>query len=304
MNHSHPLIFIVGPTGTGKSALAMDLARQNKGCILNADSIQLYEGLKIGSAAPSDIDRSEIDHFLFQVVKKGEVWTASEYQERAYEIALRELNSRPVIVVGGSGFYVQALEKGMGTSKSESLEVKENLEKELALHGSLPLFKELQKSDPKAAERIHPNDHYRLLRALGYFRTYQRPFSEDQILEQPRHWPTSVIKVGISVSQSELKILLKKRAHLMLESGFISEVRDLIAEGLSEWAPLNSVGYKEVRLFLDGQMGEEVLLDEITQKTLSLAKRQKTWFKRDPAVKWFSVGERDQALRWILDHLA
>jgi tRNA dimethylallyltransferase len=304
MSFSFPCLFIQGPTATGKSQLGLSVAGELGGCIVNADSIQLYEGLKIGSAAPSPEDLKQADHFLFQVIAKGENWTASQYEEAAWKKISEELKRRAVIVVGGSGFYFRALEFGMGDSKAEDLEIKNLLERELKEKGSLPLHQELSQADPVSARKIHPNDHYRLLRALGYFRTYRRPFSEDQKLTQKRVWPGALIKVGLTASQSELRPLMEQRVRRMLKDGLVEEVRGLLREGLSAWPPLQSVGYREVILFLEGKLQEEELVAEITQKTLALAKRQKTWFQRDKEVKWFSPREKDLALRWIKDRLS
>lgn len=299
-----PTVFIVGPTATGKSNLALRLAKKIDGCIVNADSIQLYQGLTIGSAAPSEKEREEVDHFLFQVIPKGETWTASEYQERAWQIIEQELKSRPVIVVGGSGFYFQALERGMGPSRAESDEVRSRLESELSENGSTDLYKELKEVDPLSASRIHPNDHYRLLRALGYYKTYGTRFSEDQKLSSLRQWPGPLIKLGLDGSQEELKPVIASRVQSMMARGFIEEVQSLLEQGLEEWWPLRSVGYKEVARFLKSDAAAENLVSEITQKTLYLAKKQKTWFKRDGDVKWFPFYKNDQALTWILSRLS
>lgn len=301
---SFPAVFIVGPTATGKSRLAHELALKTGGCILNADSIQLYQGLSIGSAAPTDAEKGEVDHFLFQVVPKGKTWTASEYQEKAWEIVERELKSRLVVIVGGSGFYVQALERGMGESKSESEEVRLQLEAELIEKGAESLHEELRKVDPEAAERVHTNDHYRLLRALGYYRTYGTRFSEDQKLSSVRSWPGKVIKVGLSGTQEELRAVIEKRTQSMMERGFVEEVKHLLDEGLEDWWPLQSVGYKEVAQFLKGEIPERDLIPTIVQKTLYLAKRQKTWFKRDDQVQWYPFHKNDQALTGILSKLS
>lgn len=296
-------IFILGPTASGKSQLALKLAQKISACVVNADSIQLYEGLEIGSAAPSHEEKKRVDHHLFQVIPKGQVWSASEYQEQAWRVISKELSSRPVIVVGGSGFYIQALEKGMGDSKSEAPEVRAQLEDELLEKGSEVLYLELQSVDRASAEKIHPNDHYRLLRALGYFRTYGSAFSEDQKVVKSRVWPQPILKVGLKGSQQELSTRISARAQEMVDKGLLQEVQALLHEGLSDWWPLQSVGYNEARQVLEGDLEKSQLVKEITQKTLNLAKRQKTWFQRNPDIQWFALDQQDQALEWILSQL-
>ncbi len=304
MNKLHPTLFILGPTASGKSSLGFRLAKSLGACIVNADSIQLYEGLLIGSAAPSEKERREVDHFLFQVIPKGQNWTASDYEENAWKIINEQIPHRPVVIVGGSGFYLQALEKGMGPAPNEDESVKQELERELKSKGSAHLYKELSQVDPKSAQKIHPNDSYRILRALGYFRTFHRTFSEDQKQSKQRQWPGVVQKVGLTGSQAELEAVISKRVHLMLEAGFLKEVKGLLDEGLSDWWPMKSVGYKEVVEYLNGDFAESELVPRIVQKTLALAKRQKTWFKRDLSVKWYPFQESERAFTEILSLLS
>lgn len=303
MEEVFPTFFIVGPTAVGKSSLALELAKKTNACIVNADSVQLYQDLEIGSAAPSLTEKKQVDHFLYQVIPPGEEWTASAYEAAAWKVVSRELQTRPVVVVGGSGFYFRALEEGMGDSPNESEEVKEFLLKRLEVEGAEILYKELRKVDPFAAGKIHENDHYRLLRALGYYLTYRSPFSEDQKLMKKREWPGPLIKVGLTASQEALKKKIFLRAQKMIAQGLIEEVSGLLDRGLRNWRPLQSVGYLEAVAFLDGRLEEGELMGEITQKTLALAKKQKTWFKRDKDVTWFEMGKNDQALTWILSQL-
>lgn len=299
-----PTLFILGPTASGKSALGFRLAKKLGACIVNADSIQLYQGLVIGSAAPSEEERLEVDHYLFQVVPKGENWTAFDYEERAWKVINEQLQHRPVVIVGGSGFYLQALEKGMGPALNEDESIKKELERELEEKGAASLYEELRRVDPESARRIHFNDSYRVLRALGYFRTFQRPFSEDQKQTELRQWPGVLYKVGLTGSQTELVDVVEKRVNQMMKAGFLDEVKGLMEEGLSEWWPMKSVGYREVLEHLSGELAESELIPRIVQKTLSLAKRQKTWFKRDSSVKWYPFQDSDRAFAEILSLLS
>ena len=298
---SHPCIFIQGPTATGKSQLAMDLASIMGASILNADSIQLYEGLQIGSAAPSKDEKEKVPHHLFQVIPKGETWTASQYEQTAWELLQKELVLRPVLVVGGSGFYFSALEKGMGDSKPEDPGVRAQLEEDLKTRGADQLHKELSECDPEAAAKIHPQDHYRLLRSLGYFRTYGRKMSEDQKLKSVREWPGPLIKVGFWATREQLEPVVRARVEKMNALGFEKEVESLFKEGLESWWPLQSVGYKEWVEVLQGDLSRDSVVDAIVKSTLYLAKRQKTWFQRDKDLKWFSMDQKDQAFNWVLE---
>lgn len=296
------LIFVVGPTASGKTDCALDIAESLNASIVNADSIQLYEGLVIGSSAPTIEQKRRAPHELFQVIPKGKTWTVGEYEEQAFK-AVEKYHSqnKPVVVVGGSGFYIQALEKGVSVAPPDDPNIRESLYERLESEGEDILYRELQACDPETAKHVHPRDHYRVIRALSYFLSFKRPFSADKFNSAPRVWPGPVLKIGFRASQEELKERIQIRTRSMLEEGFIDEVSKLLGEGLGEWWPLKSVGYFEVTQFLAGAFDRKDLERQIVQKTLLLAKKQKTWFQRDKDIQWFSLGEKKAAHDLILD---
>lgn len=285
------VVFVVGPTASGKSELALQLAERFQGAIVNCDSIQVYQSLNIGSAKPTPEDRARAPHFLFDYVPTGEEITAGTYSRDVFS-TLKTLENRfPVtFVVGGTGFYFQAIEKGMyhtGAANPETLrqvewEVQENPQR---------VFEYLRRMDPEAAGKISINDHYRLARAVEMIRTHGRSPTEikRQFEEQREPFPYPLLKLGLRLDRKGLEPRVRLRTEKMLQAGLIREVGGLLANGHAEWSPLQSVGYKEVLSFLKGEIADEESLKAlIVQNTLRLAKKQRTWFQRDSEIQWLS----------------
>lgn len=280
-------IFVVGTTASGKSDVAVEMAEAHKGCIINCDSIQCYQKLAIGSAQPSDEQKSRVPHFLFSFVEPPQEITAGEYRRHHFEI-LDKVPS-PAFVVGGTGFYFQALEKGMFSAPAASEEIQAELEKILEEPlGEERLWKELHEKDPVSAAKIHQRDHYRLVRALEVIRREGRPLSEirKELEKNPEKYPWPYIKMGIYWEKDELVQRVEERTRKMLEAGLVEEVRECLDQGLGSWAPLSSVGYKECVHMIQENKTKEWLFEEIVRSTLKLAKKQRTWFQRDPEIHW------------------
>jgi tRNA dimethylallyltransferase len=300
------VVFIVGTTASGKSELALQLAKKFSGAIVNCDSIQLYQHLDIGSAKPSRAERESVPHFLFDVVPEGQEITAGRYVELC-EKTLRDIETKyPVaFVVGGTGFYFRALENGMYQVGAADAVTQSEIEEELSTEeGRRRLYAELCNKDPQAAQKIFPNDHYRLGRAIEIMRVHQKSLTEvrNQFEQQKRPFPYPLLKLGIRLSRQDLEPRVSSRTQQMLTAGLVEEVRDLLQRNRADWAPLQSVGYRETVEFLqqrpqvDGQpMTQEQLQEKIIQNTLRLAKKQRTWFGRDSEVHWLAPGDVERA---------
>lgn len=292
------VVFLVGPTASGKSDLGLNLAEQFGGAILNADSVQIYQRLVIGSAAPSKEDKARVPHLLFQTVPPPERLTAGDYSRLARE-ALAECRERyPVVfVVGGTGFYLLALENGMLPIEKADEKIQASIEGELAQDGGAArLHAELAEKDPIVGARISVNDHYRLVRALETLRRTGRRLSEieAEYKASKPDFPYPLLKLGVSVDREELRGRIEKRTRRMVETGLLQETQDLIDEGFGDWDPLQSVGYKEAGQYLRGDQelpDREALEARIVQNTMRLAKRQRTWFQRDQQIHWGETGE-------------
>ena len=287
------VVFVVGTTASGKSDLALQLAQEFGGAIINADSVQIYQHVLIGSAAPTKADFEKVPHFLFQKIAPPEKITAGIYSRLARE-TLDECRSQfPVVfVVGGTGFYFQALENGMLPVEKADEEIKAKLLSELEpTDGARLLYEELKNRDPLVAARISVNDHYRLVRALEIIRRTGRSLSEieKEYKDSKPDFPFPLLKLGVQVDREVLRARVRARTQKMLKDGLLQETRDLIAQGLRDWDPLQSVGYKEAGQYLkkDPELPDLTALEErINHSTMHVAKRQRTWFQRDERILW------------------
>lgn len=286
------VIFIVGPTASGKSEFALNLAIQNKGVIVNCDSVQAYAKVSIGAAKPTQEEMKLVPHYLYGHIAPLNKYTAGQYRRDFFELmeVLNQKSIENVYVVGGTGFYFQAIEKGMFEVHESTPQIKLQLQEEArAQNGLQNLYSELLKFDPESAHKIHPNDEYRLIRAIEIIRTSGRKPSElkKEIKDAAMPFPYPLEKIGVNRAREDLHRRIQLRVKKMLSLGFIAEVQELRSEGLKDWEPMKSVGYKEVQSYLDGEIKTiSELEDKIVISTRQLAKRQLTWFKRDQAIHW------------------
>lgn len=291
MSSQTKVVFVVGPTASGKSALALQLAKKFNGSIINIDSVQFYEGLNVGSAAPTEDEKKQAPHYLFSYVKAPTEMTAGEYIRNFYELIESGKVNSPLFVVGGTGFYIQALEKGMYDLPEVSEEIKKEVLTDFETYGSEHMFAELKSFD--ADTELHPNDHYRVGRALEVKRAFNLKMSEFKNSgENKNKLPYPSMKIGITF-ETEDKEKFMNRVHQrtlkMIDEGIIDETKGFLVQGFENWAPLSSVGYLETKAYLQGQIALEELPAAITQATMKLVKKQKTWFKRDESILWSDV---------------
>ncbi|RYZ76751.1 MAG: tRNA (adenosine(37)-N6)-dimethylallyltransferase MiaA [Proteobacteria bacterium] len=295
------LLFVVGTTAVGKSDFAVEVSELFNALheeylqpeIINTDSVAFFEGVQIGAAKPSEDLLARAPHHLVGHVKKAAKYTAGEFRRDALQL-LEERNAecRNFLAVGGSGFYVQALEKGMYDVADPSEEVKFALAQDVAEIGMVELYEELRKRDPETHARLNANDHYRILRALEVLRSDSQGRTMGKIREDFERSrppaPFHVSKIGLFRDRTVLREKVTERTRRMLKEGFIDEVIALREEGLGPWSPMMSVGYKEIQAMLDGELAKSELEQAIVTSTMQLAKSQMTWFKRDSEIEWFN----------------
>jgi tRNA dimethylallyltransferase len=295
------VIFVVGSTASGKSDLALSAAEKVGGAILNCDSVQIYKGLRIGSALPSNEDFRRAPHFLFSFVPEGTAFTAGEYCREFFATLESIKDKYPyVFVVGGTGFYFQALEKGMFDEGAADPKMKAQVELELKENPE-KVYLEMLKRDPGLKEKIFPNDHYRIGRAVELMRTQNKSLSEikNEFSKNQSQFPYPLIKTGIGIRKEELLPRVEIRTQKMLSMGLIDEVKELLSRNQADWKPLLSVGYQEVQAFLKGEIAASELYPLIVRNTMRLAKKQRTWFQRDPEISWFRPHEQDEFMNKI-----
>ena len=297
-----PIILLAGPTAVGKTGLSLDLAARLGTEIVNADSMQVYRFMDIGTAKPVPEERARVVHHLLDVVNPDESFDASRYLDLARPV-LAKLHARGLIplVVGGTGLYMKVLTRGICEGAPGDAETKERLLLEEREGGLAALHGELARVDPAAAGRIHPHDRQRILRALEVYRLTGTPLSEWQ--EQHRFSQTAyrAVKIFLFKERDEIYDQIDRRVHAMMEQGFLEEVRRLFDMGYrADLKPMQSLGYKQLAAVLEGRLALDEAVVQIQRETRRYAKRQMTWFRGDPEFRWIRAGDRDAVLDRVL----
>lgn len=283
------LIVILGPTASGKTALSLALAEHFHGEIVNCDSVAMYREFEIGTAKPTAAERARAPHHLFDFVDPASYITAGEYGRLARE-KLEQIKSRGnvPIVVGGTGLYLRALIEGLFPGPERSEGVRDRLRKRVELKGPRYLHRVLGKLDPEAAARIHPNDTPKLIRAIEVCVGSREPMSE--MWKQGRNPLTGfhVLRIGLDPDRDSLYDRINLRAQKMFDSGLVEETQHLLEKyGDSIWA-LSSLGYKQAVQLIRGEIDRPIAVLGAQQAHRNYAKRQMTWFRREPEVEWLA----------------
>ncbi len=287
------LIIIQGPTATGKSELAVRLAEEFNGEIVGADSLQLYRGMVIGTAAPGPELTSRIPHHLIGIVDPDATFTAADFAREAGEAIAGILGrGRTPFVVGGTGLYLRVLLGGLIQAPAGDDELRGELAAWADRDGSAALLGELARIDPETAARLHPNDRFRIIRALEICRITGLSFSQMTRLHGFSEIRYDPLKIGLTRDRAELYRRVNERVERMLASGFVNEVKGLLAQGYSpELKSMRSIGYKEICRHLTGELSLHEARELIQRDTRHYLKRQQTWFFRDAPTKWFEYPE-------------
>jgi len=294
-----PLIAILGPTASGKSALGIWLAQQLGGEIVACDSTQLYRGFDVGTAKPAPKERGGIQHHLIDVLSASEEATAGDYRARAIEVLakLGEAQRLPIFTIG-TGLYLRALLEGLANVPVRSEPLRQKLRASTAKRGPGHLHKVLRRLDPAAATKIAAADEQKLIRAVEVCLLTRKPLTEvyQSGRKQLEGW--RAIKIGLAPERKALVLRVNARTETMLARGWIQEVRGLIESGMSDDAkPFDFIGYRELRLVLENKLTLEAARMAIQQATRQYAKRQMTWFRREAAVCWLEGFGDDPAIQ-------
>jgi tRNA dimethylallyltransferase len=288
-----PLVAIVGPTASGKSALALEVASLWGGEIVSCDSLQVYRGLDIGSAKPTAEERARVRHHLIDIRDPDEDFSAADYARLARAAAedIRDRGRLP-IVVGGTGLYLRALLVGLFEGPSRNDALRHRLEKMAERFGNARLHRKLAHIDPVAAGRIHATDRLRIVRALEVFAATGRPMSAQQKEGlQPLQGFTTLV-VGLDPGREELAKRIEVRTGEMFERGLLREARGLLDKGYSsELRPLQAIGYRQAFDVVAGRLSEDEARRQVITETLQYAKRQRTWFKHQTDAVWCPSSE-------------
>jgi tRNA dimethylallyltransferase len=305
-----PLLAVVGPTGTGKSDLAIALARYltesgRPSEIINIDSMQFYKGMDIGTAKLTESERGGVPHHLFDFLEITEESTVANYQELARPL-IEQLQARGVIpiLVGGSMLYIAAVLNDFNFPGTDA-ELRAQLEADLEEFGSVELHRRLAKIDPLAAERIIPQNGRRVVRALEIVTMTGQPFAA-ALPEVPEEWQPS-LQIGLNGPREELITRLEQRVRKMWQLGLVAEVQGLVSKGLRQAKTAKrAIGYAQALAQLDGEMTEAEAIADTVRLTQKYARRQMSWFRRDQRIKWLDYRDPDllkQAIHLVEEHL-
>jgi tRNA dimethylallyltransferase len=287
------LVIILGPTASGKTELAVRLAERFGGEIVNADSMQVYRGMDIGTAKPSPEQRLRVPHHLIDIVAPDVNFSASDFRREA-ALAIADIAGRGkrAFIVGGTGLYIRALLQGLVDSPSGAGAVRRELEETAKRIGNEALLGELARVDPETAVRLHPNDLVRVIRALEVYRLTGRPISQQRSEHGFAGDFYRALKIGLTVERGELYERIDRRVERMVGEGLVEEVRDLLARGFSPGSKaLRSIGYRQICAYLAGEYGLDEAVRLIKRDTRHYAKRQLTWFNADTEIKWVEYSD-------------
>jgi tRNA dimethylallyltransferase len=295
--HPDPLaVLLLGPTGSGKTALSLALGERFGGEIVSCDSVAVYRGMDLGTAKPTKEEQARLPHHLIDVADPDQPFTAGEYCRQARAL-LREIGSRGrlPIVTGGTGLYLRALTEGLFAGPERQDGLRDRLQKSRRKHGEAWLHRLLQRLDPASAARIHPNDAAKLIRAIEVCLAAHRPLSEVQGRDPLVGF--RLLRIGLNPPRHALYDHLNRRAAAMFAAGLIEETRALLAR-YGPVKALDSLGYRQAMAVLAGTMSEEAAIAAAQQGHRNYAKRQLTWFRREPEVHWIEAfGDEPETLR-------
>lgn len=283
-----PLIVICGATATGKSGLAIQLAKALDAVIISADSRQIYQDFDIGTAKPTPAELAQVPHYLISTCEPTHTLTLTEYQIQAQTlIAEFQQKNQPILLVGGTGLYIKAITKGL---KIPRLAPQPQLRQQFTELGQKYTYQLLQQLDPKAREKIHPNDQVRILRALEVFYGTGKPITEQQG-ENPPTYP--IVQIGLDCDLDHLEIRIRQRTEQMVAMGFVTEVERLGNKYGWDLPLLNTLGYAEFREYVQGLIPLEGAIAATVLHTRQFAKRQRTWFRAVPEIHWLNNEDPD-----------
>jgi tRNA dimethylallyltransferase len=294
-------ILLLGPTGSGKTALSLALGERFGAEIVSCDSVAVYRGMDLGTAKPTPKERARLPHHLIDVANPDQPFTAGEYSRQAraalHAIATR---GRLPIVTGGTGLYLRALTEGLFSGPARQTELRARLDRSRKRHGDAWLHRILVRLDPASAARIHANDTPKLIRAIEICLTSRKPLSHVLDNQQEARDPLTgfrLLRIGLNPPRKSLYDRLNQRASAMFTAGLIDETRDLLA-CYGPVKSLDSLGYRQAAAVLSGTLTLAAAIEAAQQGHRNYAKRQVTWFRREPSVYWLeSFGDQPETVR-------
>lgn len=294
-------IVILGPTGVGKTSLSINLAKELNLDIISADSMQVYKNMDIGTAKIKENEKSGIKHYMLDIVNPDESFNVGMYEEKVNLILKKlEKEKKNVLIVGGTGLYIDAVTRGFANLPESDMELRKNLESQNKDEN----YKKLMWIDPEAAKEIHPNNAKRVVRALEVCILTGKKFSELKSINIKNN-NYKFYKYGIERSREKLYDKINQRVEIMFENGILEESKFLYENYKDAITSSQAIGYKEIFEYFDGKISLEKAKDLIKQNSRNYAKRQFTWFKNDKEIKWFNLDEinEEDIIKKILEEV-
>lgn len=287
------VVVICGPTGIGKTAVSLEIADRFCGEIIGADSMQIYRYMDIGTAKPTRDERARIPHHMIDLINPDESMDVARFATLArQEISRLFEKAVTPFVVGGTGLYIKGLVHGLFRAKFRSSSVRRQMEEEAALYGVGALHRQLKISDPEAADKIHPNDRYRIIRALEVFETTGKTITQHHREHQFSDRPFEVLKIGLRMDREDLYHRINNRCDAMINGGLVDEVKRLLQMGYTkDLKSMQAIGYRHIIDFMNDHMSWDESLHTFKRDTRRYAKRQLTWFKADTETVWIDPGQ-------------
>jgi tRNA dimethylallyltransferase len=300
------IIVIVGPTGVGKTTFAINLARRFNGEIVGADSMQIYRRMDIGTAKPTPEERAASPHHMIDIVDPDQDFDAAAYADMATGIIRQTIErGRTVFVVGGTGFYIKALIHGLFERGPSDPAIRRRLKQQLELEGAEVLFRRLKEIDSTAAEKIHPNDTYRIIRALEVFEATGEPLTVFHRRHGFREQRFDTLEFGLYLPRPVLYERINRRVDAMMAQGFLDEVRQLVARGYgSGLKSMQSLGYRHLAEVVSGETSLVEAVTILKRDHRRYAKRQLTWFGARKSVHWLTPDQTAHAGDRICEFLS
>ncbi|MGC5323988.1 tRNA (adenosine(37)-N6)-dimethylallyltransferase MiaA [Brevibacillus sp. SYSU BS000544] len=302
------LVVIVGPTAVGKTALSLELAQEFSGEIISGDSMQVYRHMDIGTAKATPEERALVPHHLIDIIDPKEDYSVAIFQEMAKNL-ITDINSknRLPFIVGGTGLYIQSVTHSYQFSEADhDLELRDQLQRMADTEGVEVLHQRLRDIDPITADRLHPNDVKRVIRAIEIYQLTGRTMADFQ--HRAEFSPYDIVMIGLTMEREKIYQRINQRVDLMIEAGLVEEVRSLLDAGYNpSLTSMQGLGYKELIPYLYGESSLEQAVNEIKKRTRHFAKRQLSWFNRIPEVQWFDLtnpGEHERVKETIRQSLA
>ena len=288
-----PIIVIVGPTASGKTALSISLAKKYDAEIVSADSMQIYKGMDIATAKPSEEEMQGVPHHLIDCVDIDKKFSVVEYLEKAREaISDIRLRGKNVIVVGGTGLYVNSLVDNIQFEFEEKNELRDTLNRELSEFGGQYMLEKLSKLDPEYAKTLHQNDHGRIVRGIEINLVFKHSVSQHKKMSKMQDSPYNSLMLGITYrDRQKLYDRIDMRVDKMMDMGLVEETKNFFGRLDANKTAVQAIGYKELFPYISGEISIEQAADNLKKATRNYAKRQLTWFRKDERINWLYADE-------------